>query len=194
VGKDILMQLTDIKDREDLPNFLNQNNLINEGVEVGVENGNFSRYILTHWNGKLLYSVDCWEQDSNFNRAKMRLSKFKDRSMMIREESRHACNLVDDNSLDFVYIDANHEFKHISNDIKWWWSKIKTNGVLCGHDYGEKTTSKGHPFGVIRAVDSFVKTNKLSLHVDCNLHEDSQSLAAKKLGPFPGWYINKLTI
>ncbi len=41
----------------------------------------------------------------------------------------------EDNSLDFVYIDANHSFKFVAQDIDGWSRKVRTGGVISGHDY-----------------------------------------------------------
>jgi disulfide oxidoreductase YuzD len=43
--------------------------------------------------------------------------------------------LFPDNYFDFVYIDANHTWQGITNDIHDWWPKVKLGGYLCGHDY-----------------------------------------------------------
>src|SRR3990167_3574322 len=40
-----------------------------------------------------------------------------------------------DNSLDFVYIDANHTLPHITADIFAWERKVKRGGIISGHDY-----------------------------------------------------------
>jgi hypothetical protein len=43
--------------------------------------------------------------------------------------------LFEDNSLDFVYIDANHTYEGVKEDIKYWYPKVKPGGLLLGHDY-----------------------------------------------------------
>jgi len=54
--------------------------------------------------------------------------------------------LYEDESLDFVYIDASHEYKNVKDDLIYWYPKIKKGGVIAGHDYGA---------GVKKAVDEF---------------------------------------
>jgi hypothetical protein len=56
--------------------------------------------------------------------------------------SLDACNLYADNSLDFVYIDASHEYEDIKNDILNWLPKVKNNGILAGHDFSWDDVSK----------------------------------------------------
>ena len=41
----------------------------------------------------------------------------------------------EDSSLDFVYIDGDHEFKAIAIDISDWIHKIRVGGIICGHDF-----------------------------------------------------------
>lgn len=53
----------------------------------------------------------------------------------IRKPSVEAAALYADNSLDFVFIDADHLYKHVKADIEAWWPKVKPGGVFAGDDY-----------------------------------------------------------
>jgi hypothetical protein len=66
----------------------------------------------------------------------------------IRIESLKAANLYEDRSLDFVFIDAAHDYKNVYRDIISWFPKVKKGGIISGHDY---TTYSG----VKNAVDDF---------------------------------------
>ena len=46
-----------------------------------------------------------------------------------------AADIFDDNSLDFVFIDACHVVEEVDKDIKAWLPKVKKNGYIGGHDY-----------------------------------------------------------
>jgi hypothetical protein len=50
-------------------------------------------------------------------------------------ESTAAANLYSDNSIDFVFIDAAHDYDSVVADIKAWYPKVKPGGMLSGHDY-----------------------------------------------------------
>jgi predicted O-methyltransferase YrrM len=63
--------------------------------------------------------------------------------------SIYAAKSYEDKSLDFVFIDANHDFEFVKQDIESWLPKIKPGGYIGGHDYSE---SDGHK-GVVKAVD-----------------------------------------
>lgn len=56
----------------------------------------------------------------------------------LRMTSIQASEYFEDESLDFVYIDAIHDYEHVKEDIKVWLPKVKKGGVLCGDDYKPK--------------------------------------------------------
>jgi hypothetical protein len=121
-----------------------------KGVEVGTFKGEFSKEILENWEGTL-YMVDVWRplsdkeylDSSNHNNfengvyseAMKNISGHEDRAVMVRASSEIAANMFEDNSLDFVYIDANHAYDYVVQDINLWYPKVKEGGYLCGHDY-----------------------------------------------------------
>jgi predicted O-methyltransferase YrrM len=53
----------------------------------------------------------------------------------IRELSWDAARHYEDNSLDFIFIDAGHDYDSIKKDITAWYPKLKTDGIIAGHDY-----------------------------------------------------------
>jgi predicted O-methyltransferase YrrM len=68
--------------------------------------------------------------------------------------SGDAAQFFNDNSLDMVFIDGDHTYKGVKQDIDTWLPKMKKGGIICGHDY-----DIGWP-GVVQAVDeTFGKTN-----------------------------------
>jgi hypothetical protein len=155
--------------RQHLPFFLNGKQLVGLGVEVGVLTGEFSNHILSAWHGKKLYSIDAWRhfkglQDSTNGDPDAHLrtlsATFKslylhgERSCIIRELSVEASKLFQDNSLDFVFLDAAHDYVNVKNDLEAWYPKVKKGGIFCGHDYIEGMY-QGTQFGVKSAVDEF---------------------------------------
>jgi hypothetical protein len=57
------------------------------------------------------------------------------RVRIISKPSHKACDDIDNNSLDFVFIDADHSYEHTLEDIKCWYSKVRDYGLICGHDF-----------------------------------------------------------
>jgi hypothetical protein len=119
------------------------------GVEVGVDRGEFSE-VLCKDNPKLhLYSIDPWTNFSyeEGNPYKSEQSYFEGcyqdtvkkltpyNCTILRKTSMGALGYFKDNSLDFVYIDANHDFLNFTMDLHHWMKKVRSGGIISGHDY-----------------------------------------------------------
>ena len=72
----------------------------------------------------------------------------------IQMSSAKASQLYDDKSLDFVFIDANHSYKEVKNDILNWLPKLKSGATFAGHDYNPNSFP-----GVIQAVNELFPNN-----------------------------------
>ena len=125
-----------------------------KGAEIGVDIGLYSE-ILCKANPNLhLYSIDPWKFsaydagvipsdiailpnqegfDKACNQARKRLVPYN--CTIVRKDSLMAAKDFADNSLDFVYIDANHDFVNVANDLHTWKKKVRLGGILSGHDY-----------------------------------------------------------
>lgn len=84
----------------------------------------------------------------------------------IRMTSLEASMLYEDESLDFVFIDASHKYEDVLDDIKAWYPKVKKGGIFAGHDYPSWP-------GVVQAVDEFFNSIQATLHFDegCFVYE-----------------------
>lgn len=162
------------------------------GVEVGVFRGELSKRIMELWTGGTMYMVDIWRKvgdeytDVCNNEEQIQylvdtcnnVQGYEDRTIIIRTDSEKASKLFPDESLDFIYIDANHAYEHVKKDLEIWFPKLKKGGVFAGHDYinidwyndpnfcengkdkhlyitREGTTYYNGVFGVNPAVDEF---------------------------------------
>ena len=138
------------------------------GAEIGVYKAKHAKGILKLLNMKKLYLIDHYDDyneyadypketlNKAFNEAKKRMKKFKDKHQFIRKNSSDVIGDVP-NNLDFVYIDGNHSYEYVKQDIENYWKKIKINGVLSGHDIVIED--------VLKAVLEFVTKNNLKLQV-----------------------------
>lgn len=97
-------------------------------------------------------TVKTW--DDVYNIALKNLEKFENVTL-IRSDSAKAANLFSDSSVEFVFVDAGHEFKMVKNDILSWYPKIKPGGIIAGHDYSDEF------LGVKCAVDIYLKERKI---------------------------------
>ena len=138
------------------------------GVEVGVEQGLYSE-VLCRANPNLhLYCVDAWEAYSGYRDhvGEDKLKDFYDKTSerlapynvtLIKKFSMDAIKDFEDESLDFVYIDANHELPWVIDDIFHWDKKVKPGGIVSGHDYykSKRLYTKCH---VKYAVDCYTQS------------------------------------
>jgi hypothetical protein len=119
-------------------------------VEIANSDKNIEFYCIDTWQGSFEHK-DSKEIDSLYDIFTENMKPLDKYYKKIRNNSIEASNQFEDNSLDFVFIDASHEYEDVKKDIQTWLPKIKKNGILAGHDYyvGE------HDYfpGVKRAVD-----------------------------------------
>ncbi|OGY44219.1 MAG: hypothetical protein A3B89_03670 [Candidatus Buchananbacteria bacterium RIFCSPHIGHO2_02_FULL_40_13] len=161
-----------IKNREELPYLLKYLGLNGQGIEIGVQQGIYSQCILERSDLKLLYLCDPWRQlDNGWEPASnisdklwqadlkttiKQLSSYENRYTILRKTSLEAVNDFTDESLDFVYLDADHRYEYVKEDLAKWFPKVKTGGIFAGHDYhdGNPDLPKEY-YGVKQAVNEF---------------------------------------
>jgi hypothetical protein len=83
---------------------------------------------------------------------------------IVKKFSMDALEDFEDESLDFVYIDANHEWPYVTNDIYYWSQKVRSGGIVSGHDY-LKTQREDGLVQVKEAVHGYTATPKLSISI-----------------------------
>lgn len=86
----------------------------------------------------------------------------------IRLSSVEASKLYEDNSLDFVFIDACHTYECVKEDIEHWLPKVKVGGILAGHDF--------HYSSVSKAVIEKFGTVLYDQVGDCWVHEKAENI------------------
>jgi len=161
------------------------------GVEVGVCDGRYSEILMQTIPGLKLIGVDPYVPyhryndyrkattlDSKLVEARNRLDKYPNYTLAIGF-SVETSKWIQDKSLDFVFIDANHKYEFVKEDIEAWYPKVRSGGIVSGHDYYEFKSGRG---GVIPAVDEFVERNGFELQTtewDNDAHPDDKQ---------PDWY------
>lgn len=157
-----------------------------KGAEIGVASGRFSELMLKTIPGLKLICVDDYSHPKFahfYDEANTGLAKYYPQVKLIRKTSMEAIKLVHDEFLDFVYIDADHEYTHVRDDIREWTKKVRIGGVVSGDDY--YLTRHGN-YGVIRAVNEYCDANGYILHttnwdLTQEVEDDQQ----------PNWYFIK---
>lgn len=142
-----------------------------EGAEVGTERGLYADMICRNNPGVKLHCVDPWEAYKGYRDhvSQDKLDGFYDHAKALLEP--HGCvlhrgysldvvNEFKDNSLDFAYIDANHELSYVLRDIVEWHKKVKPGGIVAGHDYRRfKKQCLSH---VVEAMFAYTEAYRIS--------------------------------
>ena len=117
-----------------------KDNNFTAGAELGVHEGVTYRHLLASCPELTLYGVDMWTHKPIFNEWYNQLKqdfKGNPRSIILKESTFTAHKHIDDGTLDFVFIDADHQYNSVKRDITNWLPKIKPNGYICGHDINQ---------------------------------------------------------
>jgi hypothetical protein len=148
-------------------------------AEIGVWKGDLSHYILDKCKPVELSLIDTWgetkdkkyELDPSYSSSndadniyKRICTKFErdGRVKIYRGFSSDMVSMFPDEYFDWIYIDGDHTYKEVLSDLELYSAKVKKNGFILGHDY-TKAEYIGYDFGVIEAVNDFVKKYKYNL-------------------------------
>lgn len=142
------------------------------GAEIGVAFGGHAERILS--NTKVtLYGVDPYQHFNDYDDpmnvsqsefdciyayTMKRLRPYKKRFHLLRHLSGKAVDMIK-SPIDFVYIDGDHSYEGVKQDIELWGSKVAWGGIVSGHDFN-------HPNfpGVKRAVEAYSKKYNWVVH------------------------------
>ena len=168
--------------REVFKQLLTKKNLI--GCEIGVQNGENAQELLNNLSINTIYLVDQWkaytevnqeEKDMGYTNQKIvnrwkystinRFDKNK-QVVIIIGNSDKTSYLFNTEILDFVYIDANHRFKNVYEDLVNWYPSLKRGGLFCGHDITHKYFGED----IQKALDMFI--NNYNINTNINYIQD----------------------
>jgi hypothetical protein len=136
------------------------------GAEIGVYLGHNSFNIMKNLPMKKLYLIDPYEpwmengimhvEPTLEKKAKRRMRDYRGKVAWIKKPSFDAVTYIP-NDLDFIYIDGNHDYEYIKKEIDLYYPKIKSGGVIAGHDCSTSF------LGIIKAVTDFGRKNNLEM-------------------------------
>lgn len=93
----------------------------------------------TDWNG---VEISRERQDGMKEHAYNRLQPYLDKVDLVYQDSSVFAGTLEDNSLDFIFIDGDHSYAGVLRDIAAFYPKVKTGGVFAGHDLVLPTVQK----------------------------------------------------
>lgn len=169
------------------------------GAEIGVYKGAFTEKFCQA--GLKMYAIDPWisyegagrtqkrqeRQDFLYSHTQRTLAPYKD-CTIIRATSMEALKWFEDGSLGFVYLDGDHSFKYIAEDLVEWTKKVKSGGVISGHDYFYRGRDSTNLIcQVSPVVDAYVKVMEIPELFIIEAIKDAKS----KDDRYPSWMFKK---
>ena len=128
------------------------------GAEIGVQIGLMAKNILSSLNSiEKYYAIDPWldykeynegfrsgklrrvpqkSMNNHFNRFIKDTKQYEDKIVLLKMFSIEAIKHIEDESLDWVFIDGNHSYESVKEDIELYLPKVKIGGLVSGHDFG----------------------------------------------------------
>lgn len=130
--------------RKDFGKLFNEVLKTGIGAEIGVQNGYNCKTIFEHWKGQIL-CVDTWPDNNILGNCVKNLNGLNYKLMV--GSSIEVADCIENESLDWIYIDAGHRLEDIRQDWTAWAPKVRKGGIIAGHDYGR------NGFGVKQFID-----------------------------------------
>jgi len=142
-------------------------------LEIGVFKGDFLHFLNTNCKTSSIDAVDLFEGYAssgdadgknvvfyNLEKAYLELlNKYQgvEKIKIYKSNSTTFLNNKEDNTYDIIYIDADHSYEAVKNDLKYAFNTIKDGGYIMGHDYAInlKKANSIYKFEVKKAVDEF---------------------------------------
>lgn len=163
----------------------NRRRLLRHAVEIGTERAAFATTFLETWKGDKLLCIDPWQNElpgypemhwdraPDLHIAMNALARHNWRVQVFRGTSEEVIRKkIVGWPIDFLYIDGNHEYDYVRQDIELFWPHVAENGIMAGHDYDVKLE------GVVRAVNEFAEQHNVNVYLT---HEPR----------FKSWYVHK---
>lgn len=209
--KECSLSLPIIDDRSGLADILEAEGKTT-GLEVGVRQGGFAAAMLSQWPKCTKYILmDPWAHQKNYqdgaNVAQDVQNERMDETMQnmepfeakgvnieyIRDYSENGHKKIAKKSLDFIYIDARHDYKGVEQDLEWMWPLLKEGGIFAGHDFcnaDEEPAGRWclYPDGTMCEDNKAVKA---AVEEFAKKYGDLQIVVPRRETKYVSWYMRK---
>lgn len=143
------------------------------GAEIGVAEGKYSEVLLKANPDCHLLLIDPWDAyDGNaqnktkakhefaYNETLKRVGTYPNVHLW-KQYSMDAVRDVEDSSLDYVYLDANHSYPFIMSDLIFWSQKVRSGGIVSGDDAYRLNEKWGS--GPMEAIYDYTRAMKIQI-------------------------------
>lgn len=139
-------------------------------AEIGVAWGENAERLLSKLDVEEMYLIDPYEAYAEYDsdRSNIEEMRFAKKEAHQRLDSHANINWIEkfsdeavteiDRELDYVYIDGNHDYRFVKNDMENYYPLLKAGGILAGHDMDWS--------GVSQAFVEFAVENDLQPHLE----------------------------
>lgn len=147
-----------VRSRIELAQLCNQKLTPNPVIcELGVYKGDFSRELIKVFSPSVFYLVD-------MNTEKIEPDiKVHPAAVVLQGLSWEMVANLQDESLDYVYIDADHAYHAVRNDIMITHYKLRIGGIIQFNDYTTYSPGENIRYGVLNAVNSYVENQNIKI-------------------------------
>ena len=177
---------------------------LNTGVEIGVEKGKNAQTMFEIIPGLKLFGVDPYKQHPQASYAydaarrgwddkrlqnwkRQCLNRMKGKNFALFEGfSEDVVKRIEDNSLDFFYLDADHSYDFVMQDIILWGRKIRKGGIISGHDYYPNKDRSPRRAKVTQAIDDYTNVHGIKFYITSEDH------SVLRGDIYPSWFWVKL--
>ncbi|MCR4324232.1 MAG: class I SAM-dependent methyltransferase [Candidatus Curtissbacteria bacterium] len=174
------------------------------GVEVGTEKGKNAQTMFEIIPNLKLYGVDAYKhhpQASHMYHAKLRnwddkwfqdcknqcLKRMNGKNFtLLQGFSENMADKMEDNSVDFVYIDSDHSYDSVMQDIIKWGRKVRKGGIMSGHDYFFDNDKSGRRVKVTQAINDYTSVHGIRFYITDEKHYEAKG------DIYPSWFWVKL--
>lgn len=146
-------------------------------VEIGTRYGESTLVLNSNASIKRLVTIDPylqyedyehdgqWKNSTNetYEKTKSTLSRHSNIEM-VRGMSSEVVDMFEDGSIDFIFIDGNHSYEYVLEDLELYYPKVKNGGVITGDDYFMHEGDYEGKKMVQEAVNDFAEKHSLEIH------------------------------
>jgi hypothetical protein len=177
-------------------------------IEVGVHKGQYADQLLSRWpTFTHYYGVDVWRRQTNYvdstnlsddDQALVYVKTFNyltskfgaNRVTLIRSLSTEALGHFANGSIDFIYIDARHDYCGCSEDLVNYYGKLRCGGLFAGHDYQYDSMQVDNDWSVCANGSRIVGSVKQAV-LDFAKRNSIRKVFSTRESAFSSWYFVK---